>query len=158
MKKDDSRIRIYLSKEGIFWREHRIKKEVKTIKYIASSDRKNKVITIVSSNYANVAHLEFHMKTILGCFVDPVKVVIHVFEPDFSFEINLSELGILYNVEDFSVICPRPSHINVVDGEVQAIDVGPCAGSVEAYCADEKYEFLAVALMIALQAYRNRSF
>lgn len=158
MKKDDSRIRLFLTKSNRYWKEPQMIKKGKVVKYIANPDKKNRTFFLVSSNNENVARLEFYLKTFCGSFVDPVKAVVHVFEPNFAFELNLSEKGILYNAEDFSIICPKPSHINVVDGDVQAVDVGPCAGSVEAYCADEKYEFLAVALMIALQAYRNRSF
>lgn len=158
MDKKDDRIRLFLTKSNRYWKEQQIIKKGKNVAYIGTPDKSSREFYLVSSKNENVARLEFYMKTLCGGFIDPVKAVIHVFEPNFAFELNLSEKGMVYNVEDFSVICTKPNHYTVVDGNVTAIELGPCAGSVEAYCAHEKYEFLAVALMIGVQAYRNKTF
>lgn len=157
MDKKENRIRLYLVKNSGTFREHNMIKKGKSVAYVAIPNKKERTFEIVSASNEKTADLSLTFKNFLwGGIVPPLVAKIHVYEPDFEFEFKIPETGLLLGAEDFSIICLKENHYFVNDGDVEAIVLKPCSSSVEAYCADEKYEFLAVAMMMALQVYRNR--
>lgn len=140
--------KLVMMKNHMDWREQFLLTDGgRNIVYVGLPEKKTRSVRINSRVNKAAADVLFSKKRV---FKDGLGVSIHVYQPEFSFDIDFDNKGILFSIEDFSIISLKNNHFFVKDGDVDAIDVYKRLGSFEATYCDPKYEYLAAALLVAL--------
>lgn len=140
--------RLTMMKNRMDWKEQfLITDGGRNILYVGLPEKRTRSVRVNSRTNKAAADVLFSKKRI---FKDGLSVNIHVFQPDFTFEIDFDNKGILFGIEDFSIISLKNNHFFVKDGDLDAVNVYKRLGSFEATYADPKYEYLAAALLVAL--------